>query len=91
MSVTFADAGETVSRQCFEVEAYSFLPAHPEPAETGSFPHVGTSRCARRRRSRLKSAHGRETVSAQCLPSRARTQLTDIFNILAIIFGEFQT
>ena len=28
---------------CLEDEAYSFLPAHPAPAETGSFPVFGTS------------------------------------------------
>jgi len=38
MSVTVADAGETVRRQCLGGEAYPFLPARPEPAETGSFP-----------------------------------------------------
>ncbi len=38
MSVTFADAGETVSRQCLGGESSPFLPARPEPAETGSLP-----------------------------------------------------
>ena len=35
-------------------------------------------RCARRRRSRFKSAHGRETVSAQCLLNDARTTLGEV-------------
>jgi hypothetical protein len=38
ISVMSAAAGETVSRQCLGGEAYSFLPARPEHAETGSFP-----------------------------------------------------
>ena len=36
-------------------------------------------RCARRRISRLRFAHGRESVSAQCLQS---IKLEDFFNIL---------
>ena len=38
MSVTCAAAGETVSRPCLGGESCSFLPAHPEPAGTGSVP-----------------------------------------------------
>jgi hypothetical protein len=37
MSVTFADAGETVRRPCLGSEASLFITARPEPAETGSF------------------------------------------------------
>ncbi len=50
----------------------------PTPARQDALFRRRSRRCARRRRSRLKSAHGRETVSAQCL-----TKLADFFNILS--------
>jgi len=63
-------------------EAYLFSPAHPEPAETGSFPGLyheppNDARCARRGITRLTSAHGRETVSVQW-------KLAAFFNILKV-------
>jgi len=49
-------AGETVSRQCPRREAYFSVYVE----------RLSETRCARRRISRLKLAHGREMVSAQC-------------------------
>ena len=63
MSAMFVDAGETVSRQCLEGDAYCHL-------------YVEPLRCATRRRRIVMFAHGRETVSAQCL-----TKLAGFFTI----------
>lgn len=49
-------AGETVSRQCPRRESYFSMYVE----------RLSEARCARRRISRLKLAHGREMVSAQC-------------------------
>ena len=48
MSGRFADAGEAVSRQCLEANRNPVSPAHPEPAETASFP-VALRRASKRR------------------------------------------
>ena len=51
----------------------------PRACRDKLFSRGRTLRGARRRISRLKFAHGRETVSAQCLLSDARTMLAGLF------------
>ncbi len=82
MSVTFADAGEAVSRQCLRGRIVIIFTRPPRACRDKLFSRGRTLRCARRRISRLKFAHGRETVSAQCPLSDARTMLAVFFNTL---------
>ena len=83
MSVTFADAGEAVSRQCLRGRIVIIFTRPPRACRDKLFSRGRTLRCAEvsdddeEVASSLRT--GRETVSAQCLLSDARTMLAGLF------------
>ena len=87
MSVTFADAGEVVSRQFLRAKRIHFTPPSPSlPRQTlFPWPYAESLRFTTRWIKHVTFVNAAEIVRRQCL---ARTKLADFFNILLEIHAQ---